>query len=152
MQHLAVAGEPAALLARLRTVRPDDTRQWGTLTAPEMVTHLADSFRGVLGDRSLDSVSSLAGRTVMRWFALYLPVPWPKNVKTMRQADPRRDGTRPDVFAADVEALEALVHRFADAADRDALAPHPIFGRMGKWEWLRWGWLHMDHHLRQFGR
>jgi hypothetical protein len=28
---------------------------------------------------------------------------------------------------------------------------HPIFGRMSEAAWLRWGWLHADHHLRQFG-
>jgi len=29
--------------------------------------------------------------------------------------------------------------------------PHPRLGRMSEREWLRWGYLHMDHHLRQFG-
>jgi hypothetical protein len=28
---------------------------------------------------------------------------------------------------------------------------HPIFGRMSHREWLRWAYLHADHHLRQFG-
>jgi hypothetical protein len=27
-----------------------------------------------------------------------------------------------------------------------------MFGAMTRGDWLRWGWLHMDHHLRQFGR
>jgi hypothetical protein len=35
------------------------------------------------------------------------------------------------------------------AAGRPA---HPIFGRMTEAEWMRWGYLHTDHHLRQFGR
>ena len=28
---------------------------------------------------------------------------------------------------------------------------HPIFGRMSERTWLRWAYLHTDHHLRQFG-
>jgi len=28
---------------------------------------------------------------------------------------------------------------------------HPILGGMSDAAWLRWGYLHMDHHLRQFG-
>ena len=28
---------------------------------------------------------------------------------------------------------------------------HPIFGRLSRTAWLRWGYLHIDHHLRQFG-
>jgi Protein of unknown function (DUF1569) len=30
--------------------------------------------------------------------------------------------------------------------------PHPIFGPMTAKDWMRWGYLHADHHLRQFGR
>jgi hypothetical protein len=26
-----------------------------------------------------------------------------------------------------------------------------VFGRMSQAAWLRWAYLHMDHHLRQFG-
>jgi hypothetical protein len=28
---------------------------------------------------------------------------------------------------------------------------HPIFGELTDSERMRWGYLHMDHHLRQFG-
>jgi hypothetical protein len=28
---------------------------------------------------------------------------------------------------------------------------HPIFGPMSAAAWMRWGYLHADHHLRQFG-
>ena len=28
---------------------------------------------------------------------------------------------------------------------------HPFFGAMSPNQWLRWGYLHTDHHLRQFG-
>jgi hypothetical protein len=28
---------------------------------------------------------------------------------------------------------------------------HPLFGRMSDADWLRWAYLHADHHLRQFG-
>ena len=29
---------------------------------------------------------------------------------------------------------------------------HPLFGRMTNGEWGRWGYRHVDHHLRQFGQ
>jgi hypothetical protein len=28
---------------------------------------------------------------------------------------------------------------------------HPLFGGMSDGAWLRWAYLHIDHHLRQFG-
>jgi len=30
-------------------------------------------------------------------------------------------------------------------------ATHPLFGPMNYEDWMRWGYLHADHHLRQFG-
>jgi hypothetical protein len=29
--------------------------------------------------------------------------------------------------------------------------PHYMFGPLSESEWARWAYLHMDHHLRQFG-
>ena len=29
---------------------------------------------------------------------------------------------------------------------------HPIFLDLTQTQWMRWGYLHADHHLRQFGR
>ena len=31
-------------------------------------------------------------------------------------------------------------------------ADHAFFGEMSERDWMRWGYLHTDHHLRQFGR
>jgi hypothetical protein len=54
-------------------------------------------------------------------------------------------------FAADVSELAALLDRIA-ARRMDGVWPaHPIFGRMSPAAWLRWAYLHTDHHLRQFG-
>jgi hypothetical protein len=58
-------------------------------------------------------------------------------------------GTRPVEFEADRQALIELIESFATRTG-DNLQPHPIFGRLTTAEWQRWGWLHPDHHLRQF--
>ena len=38
---------------RVGRVRADSQRQWGKMSAHQMVCHLADSFRGVMGEKSL---------------------------------------------------------------------------------------------------
>jgi hypothetical protein len=53
-------------------------------------------------------------------------------------------------FADDVARLESLLQRFVTSEMTDR-PPHPVFGRMSNKAWLRWGYLHTDHHLRQFG-
>ena len=85
----------------------------------------------------------------MKSIALYLPVRWPKGLGTVPEIDQELEGTRPADFAGDVAALEALMDLIAES--RTQSLPHPIFGRMSGAAWHRWAYLHVDHHLRQFG-
>jgi hypothetical protein len=68
----------------------------------------------------------------------------------MPEVDQEIGGTRPVEFVRDRRELEALIEQFARRTDA-TLQPHPMFGRLSTAEWQRWGYLHMDHHLRQFG-
>ena len=88
---------------------------------------------------------------MVKWVALYLPLRWPLGIPTTAEVDQERGGTRPAEFAADVALLEALVERFTARTRSLDRKPHPIFGTLSDAAWLRWGYLHMDHHLRQFG-
>jgi hypothetical protein len=54
-------------------------------------------------------------------------------------------------FDRDVAALEATVERLMSRAGQGGWPSHPDFGEMSEDDWFRWAWLHMDHHLRQFG-
>jgi hypothetical protein len=89
----------------------------------------------------------------MKWVALYLPVRWPAGIPTTPELDQAGgSGTRPADFAADVALLEALLTKIAaERSGRLARIDHPIFGRMSEPAWLRWAYLHADHHFRQFG-
>jgi len=103
--------------------------------------------------RPLPDDSTFTQRTLIKWIALYAPLPWPTGKLVTR---PEIDqvlggGCSPGVFADDVATLVTLVNQFT-AKDRNAVWPaHPFFGAMSPAAWLRWGYLHMDHHLRQFG-
>lgn len=60
-------------------------------------------------------------------------------------------GETPGEFAADLAEAAARLDAFVAAARGARWPPHPIFGRLSPAAWLRWGYLHTDHHLRQFG-
>jgi hypothetical protein len=113
-----------------------------------MICHLSDSFRAVMGDKEISSTGGILKRTVVKWIALRTPLPWPHGFKTRPEADQEIGGTRPVEFDIDMTGLLALMERFSQPVNR---SPHPIFGGMSEWEWQRWGYLHVDHHLRQFG-
>ncbi len=137
------------MLARLHSLTAQSPRQWGTMTAPEMICHLTDSFKGVLGELPLGRVDTLFTRTVMKFAALRMPMHWPKGSPTMPEIDQKRRGTKPTSFARDRDELEAVTRRFL--AGIGAMRAHPLFGEMTPRQWRRWAYLHMDHHFRQFG-
>jgi hypothetical protein len=151
MKSLARAEDKAEVLRRLRTVRADSARRWGRMSAHQMVCHLSDAFLCATGDKAASDASNPFTRTLLKWWALSVPLRWPAGVPTRPEMDQEKGGTRPVAFAADVERLAALVERLTATALDFQWGTHPLFGRMSPASWLRWGWLHMDHHLRQFG-
>jgi hypothetical protein len=138
------------LADRLSRLTAETPRRWGTMTAHEMLCHLADSFRGVMGERPVSMApASPAKRRLMRFVALHVPLPWPRGIPTRPEVDPKRSGTRPLAFESDRQEVIALLRKFTSPAAR--YQQHPMFGAMSRGEWMIWGYRHMDHHLRQFG-
>jgi hypothetical protein len=122
------------------------------MSCGQMVCHLADAFRGPLAQRPPAAQrDTWFSRSVIKWLALRTPLPWPAGVPTSPEIDQvAGKGTPPGQLAADVETLIGLMNRFMDQPGSDR-RPHPNFGHLTASDWQRWGWAHVDHHLRQFG-
>jgi hypothetical protein len=152
MKTLARPQDKEEILRRLKTVRPENARRWGRMSPHQMVCHLSDAFRMATGEKAVSPATSLLHRTLVKWTALYAPLSWRAGILTRPEIDQEGGGTRPTDFAADVAQvatfLEVITTAPPDTLDGVA---HPIFGRMSRSAWLRWGYLHTDHHLRQFG-
>jgi hypothetical protein len=151
MKSLARERDRDEILRRLRKVRPDSARRWGRMSAHQMICHLSDSFLAVTGRKAVTPATGVLQRTVVKWIALYLPVRWPPGIPTRPEIDQEVGGTRPADFAADVAQLEGLIAFVTSRATPPGWQTHPMFGAMSEAAWLRWAYLHMDHHLRQFG-
>ena len=151
MKSLANASDCKELRHRLQYARVDSSRRWGKMSAAQMICHLADSFRAVMGEKPWQLDRPTFGWQVVKHLALYAPVRWPRGVPTRPEVDQFLGGTPPLRFEDDVHDLQQLLDRFARQPRDFQLQPHPMFGLMSEREWLRWGYLHTDHHLRQFG-
>jgi hypothetical protein len=151
MKTVAHHGDKAEILRRLRDVGPDRRARWGRMSAHQMICHLSDSLRMATGEKSVSNASGLLHRTILKWIVLYAPLRWPAGVPTRPEIDQEIGGTSPFDFAADVAELEALLDCITTQSGSIDRRAHPVFGRMSKAAWLRWAYLHMDHHLRQFG-
>jgi uncharacterized protein DUF1569 len=151
MNTLARERCTAEIIRRLRTVRPESARRWGRMSAHQMICHLSDSCRMATGAKPVSDATGRLPQTFVKWMALYLPLRWPPGILTRPEIDQQIAGTRPVDFAADVAELEALLKLITTREKGFDWPVHPIFGRMSQAAWLRWAYLHLDHHLRQFG-
>ena len=87
MKTLARPEDKIEVLRRLRDVRPDSTRRWGRMSAPQMVCHLGDAFLIALGRKEVSHVSGILNHTVVKWIALYAPLRWPPGIVTRSEID-----------------------------------------------------------------
>jgi Protein of unknown function (DUF1569) len=138
------------ILYRLAKLSQLDQGKWGRMSVHQMVCHLADGYRVALGERSASPATGLLQRTLLKWIALWLPLKWIKGYPTRPEIEQGRSGSLPTAFGPDKESLIMILKRFCQDLPEPCL-PHPVFGEMTAKEWLRWGYLHADHHLRQFG-
>jgi hypothetical protein len=142
------AKERDALLARIRSLRPDSPRRWGKMDAAQMLAHVRATLRVALGEVRLRRIflGYLFGGLAKR--SLRTDEPFRKDLPTHSTfvvKDPRD-------FAAERDAVVALVERLSRggpaALTKD---PHAFYGPLTTAEWDALMWKHLDHHLRQFG-
>jgi hypothetical protein len=120
------------------------------MTVHQMLCHLDDSYLTAFGEKPVSPAGGLMRGPLVKFVALYVPAPWPKGVPTRPEVEQGIGGTPPADFERDRQRLLETFARFCRS--EGALAPrHAIFGSMKAADWMRWGFLHADHHLRQFG-
>jgi len=149
MRTLQNVHERDKLLERLTQLRPNSQPRWGKMSAHQMICHLSDSLRAPLGEKCTSPSTSLFKRTILKRLALWAPIRWPHNFKTRPEMDQDQGGTPPVEFVSDLVQFRSLFERFC--THQGEFAPHAMWGQMSKPERLRYAYLHIDHHLRQFG-
>ncbi|HXX18385.1 MAG TPA: DUF1569 domain-containing protein [Candidatus Acidoferrum sp.] len=151
METLELKADRDLIAKRISALTPTDQRRWGRMSVGQMVCHLCDAYRSALGEKAVSPATGFFQRTIMKWLALRVPLTWPKGVRTRPEVEQGVGGTAPVEFERDRATLIFVFDRFCEPS-ADLAPTHPFFGPMTRQDWLRWGYLHADHHLRQFGR
>ena len=151
MKTLRDASVQREIRTRLASLSREDSARWGKMSVDQMICHLRDAFWVGLGEKNVAMVATPVPRRVMKWLALRVPVQWRPGFKSAPDVAQDVDGTRPVEFESDRAGLLSAVEQFCSRLP-EPCAPHPFFGDMTADDWWRWGYLHADHHLRQFGR
>ncbi|MGC2402899.1 MAG: DUF1569 domain-containing protein [Acidobacteriaceae bacterium] len=135
---------------RLGKLRPQTERQWGKMTAPQMLAHCSLSMQWAVGEVVPEKgplPARLMGRLV-KPMVFRNEDPLRKNSPTARSliVTDERD------LSKERERLSGLIDKFsAGGAAGCTKNPHSFFGKMTSEEWAALMYKHLDHHLRQFG-
>lgn len=135
---------------RFASVRPDDARQWGVMSAAEMVCHIRGAFLAAMGEIESSPIATPIPAATLKDIALWQPTPWKPGFWTIPALKQGAPGMCPGVFEQDLAEALAEMDRFC--MSEQLRVDHAFFGAMSYADWMRWGYLHTDHHLRQFGR
>jgi hypothetical protein len=151
MHTLESIADRQSIEVRISAMTSSDARLWGKMSLHQMICHLGDAYLLPLGEKTASMATGFLQRTLIKSIALKLPMRWPQGLPTRPEMEQGVGGTSPTTFEEDRVKLLSALQRFC-ADSTNVSIPHPIFGSMSRREWLRWGYLHADHHLRQFDR
>lgn len=140
-----------SLVERIVKLDPRAKRLWGRMTIKEMIVHVSDPLRDMLGIRITQPVTP--------------PELWPKLIaKVLTESDWAHNqrtfspylqevgggGTRPKGFEEDRTTLLQLVSKFYKTTPDFVPHPHAGLGMLTRDQAGLYIWKHIDHHLRQF--
>jgi hypothetical protein len=151
MKSFTQPADQQEILGRLQTLSPDEPASWGRMNATLMVEHLVESFKLPLKELA----AAVPKHSVIRgphgrWLALRSGLPWGKNMRTLPEIDMVARAPMNIDFPSEKAALIVLIDRFCLTPADALLDAHPLLGKFTREDWMRWGYLHADHHLRQF--
>jgi hypothetical protein len=148
VKNLFDASSATEIKARIHSLRPDSSRQWGKMSVAQMLAHCSAWMEMAAGGTS--QKQSLLGRIVGKVAkkSMLGEEPVRRNMPTDKSfviQDERN-------FAAEQQRLLDWVDRFSRGGPEECTTyPHIFFGKMTPDEWAIMGYKHLDHHLRQFG-
>lgn len=150
MKTLANANDAAETRTRFLALTAEDKALWGRMSVSQMVCHLREPYLFALSPEPVRHIALQISPRAAKFLALRSPLPWPKGLPTLPEFKIGGALMVTTAFAEDRAGLLAAFDRFLAAAS--LTKDHPFFAAMSHADWLRWGYLHADHHLRQFDR
>jgi hypothetical protein len=134
------------LVDRLRRLTPRSSANWGRMTAPQMLAHVADWMLMASGELPVASKNLVLRHPPLKQLLIYV-LPFPKGVPTA----PELLARRPADWQAEQDMVCDRVQSFDKLFARNEWPEHPAFGRISPQAWGVLAYRHTDHHLRQFG-
>jgi len=140
------------IIERINRLSPDSERLWGTMTPNQMLCHLSDPLRDILGIRPSQVLIPPPVQQQLK-AVIFGDADWEHTYKTFPTYSQDKDGqgTKPTGFEQDKGMLIGLLNQFYYTPADFIFHPHAGLGVLSREEFGVYVWKHTDYHLRQFG-
>jgi hypothetical protein len=135
------------IIDRLTKLSATAERQWGKMTAAQMLAHCKEAYKVPLTSKRLKKHPL----SIIGWIfkkQLFNDKPYKQNLPTAPDfiVKDERD------FDKEKTEMLSIVKAFHErGATGIGDKVHPMFGKLTAEQWGLSMWKHLDHHLRQFG-
>jgi hypothetical protein len=141
-----------SLIQRINSLSDTDTPAWGKMNVNGMLCHITDTLRMASGKINPAFVGSALSTGPIKWLVL-AGMPTPKGkVETVKEMKQGEGGTPPSGLENDKNIFISMLKNFEKPFESGKTFCHPAFGDMTKKQWARLAYLHLNYHLKQFGR
>ncbi len=138
----------AEILARIQNLHPTTPALWGKMNATEMMHHCVLALQLIINAEPKNKKSTFQ-QQLLRVYFLYIRKKFPKEVMAPKTINIQKL----KVQALNFEQEKTHLFKQIDllCQHQQIHARHPYFGKLSYKEWGIFNWMHLDHHLRQFG-
>lgn len=139
------------ILNRINNLSENKKPLWGKMNVNQMVCHCSDQLRMAMNVRQTKDVGSFITKKILKNL-VFLGLKAPKGkVQTLVELNQHLKGTKPTNFSDDIKTLKNLLDEFCCKNEKFAWGIHGAFGKLTYEQWGKLAYLHLDHHLEQFG-
>ena len=123
----------------------------GKMTVTKILAHSADQIWLTLKEKEPHKKPTFIYRNITKYVGLWLPVILFKNLEEPVDINQQYFGTASADIVTEKLNLLTLFALVSGLIAQVILLPYPMFGKLSRSQWRRFIYVHLDHHLRQFG-
>jgi hypothetical protein len=140
------------IVDRINRLEAGSERRWGKMTPNQMLCHLSDPLRDILGIRQMQPLLPPSVQQQLKQ-VVFGDIEWEHDLQTFPpySQDEGGTGTKPASFEEDKKTLIELLTQFYNTAEDYKFYPHAGLNILSRAEFEVYVWKHADYHLRQFG-
>ncbi len=147
-KNLLDKGVAQQIIIRAGALSADSKNKWGEMNVTEMLFHCNLANEQIF-DEEMEYRTPTIKQRLLKVLSLYVVPVFPKNMRGAKRND-TKGRININLFEEQKQKFVYLINRFPEHPLPITLI-HPAFGYLTTRQWGIAAWMHIDHHLRQFG-